>query len=79
LAQSRQIENLAHVPPSAEPTQDPVVKESSDSTHETRRVRLSKRCPQVARGINPTLLGIKATEKLGIGNGIHNDIKDIFL
>jgi len=56
-----------------------MVKEDSDSTHETRGVRLSERCPQVARGINPTLLGIKAAEKLGIGNGIHNDIKDIVL
>jgi hypothetical protein len=56
-----------------------VVKEDSDSTHETRRVRLSKRCLQVAFGIDPVLLGIKATEKLGIGNGIHNDMKDIVL
>jgi len=56
-----------------------VVDEGSDSTHKTRRVRLSERCPQVARGINPTLLGIKAAEKLGIGNGNHNDIKDIVL
>jgi hypothetical protein len=42
-------------------------------------MRLSERCLQVALGINPTLLGIKAIEKLGIGNGIHNDIKDMIL